>query len=219
MNDTLPEFRASSRVFRLLLLAYPASFRREYGAEMETLFHDMARDAWRDRHRIGLSAVWCRVVFDVIRSSPVERLRAAGQYLAGGSLFSDPAFLLPALAVSLAIAAAVTPADPLSMFLVGLPLYGVYLSVFTTARLSRTARSLAVSVAVLNLVGVVGWIATVHGRAPVDPAVETVPWITAMVVPQLVWIVNVACAAVWGRRCNPPQREASHHPQAEDKSR
>lgn len=201
MNNSAPEFGAATRVFRLLMLAYPAAFRREYGSEMEIVFRDMARDAWRDRRRIGLAGVWCRVVFDVAQSGSVERLRAVRHYLASRRFFADPRYLLPALALSLAIAAAVTPADPLSMFLVGLPLYGVYLGVFSSAGLPRTARLLVISVAVLNLLGVAGWLVTVLNRAPADAAgAAPISWIAALVVPQLVWVVDVACAVGLGRR-------------------
>ncbi len=52
----------------------------------------------------------------------------------------DPAYSVLVLAMILLVAALVTPADPLSMLLVGLPLYFVYLGLMIAARWSRSAR-------------------------------------------------------------------------------
>ena len=48
------------RIYRLLLVAYPASFRREYEQEMISVFRDMAEAAWRRGRRAGLLwLAWC----------------------------------------------------------------------------------------------------------------------------------------------------------------
>jgi hypothetical protein len=51
-------------LYRLLLAAYPARFREEYGAAMVQLFRDTARDAIRRRGVLGLSALWLRTLAD-----------------------------------------------------------------------------------------------------------------------------------------------------------
>lgn len=54
--------------YRLLLAAYPASFRDEYGEAMVQLFRDTARDAYRRRGLLGLSAMWLRTLADLASS-------------------------------------------------------------------------------------------------------------------------------------------------------
>jgi len=39
----------SERVYRVLLLAYPRKFRREYGPQMEQAFGDLYREARRTK--------------------------------------------------------------------------------------------------------------------------------------------------------------------------
>lgn len=50
--------------YRLLLAAYPDSFRNEYGEAMVQLFRDTARDAYRRRGLLGLAALWMRTLAD-----------------------------------------------------------------------------------------------------------------------------------------------------------
>ena len=52
------------RVYRLLLRAYPRSFRSEYGGEMMLLF----RDEYRGRNAFALG-FWTTMVCDVARSA------------------------------------------------------------------------------------------------------------------------------------------------------
>jgi hypothetical protein len=64
-------------VYRLLLRAYPATFRSEYGREMTMLF----RDAYRTRDATTL-AFWASMVWDVARSATsiwVDALCACGR--------------------------------------------------------------------------------------------------------------------------------------------
>jgi hypothetical protein len=61
----------AERVYRLLLHAYPAAFRAEYGREMELLFRDQCREG--DVRSVGF---WARVVWDVVRSAPALRVEA-----------------------------------------------------------------------------------------------------------------------------------------------
>jgi hypothetical protein len=54
----------SVRLYRLLLAAYPASFRAEYGQEMIQLFRDTARAEYQRRGLWGLLIVWLRTLVD-----------------------------------------------------------------------------------------------------------------------------------------------------------
>jgi len=55
---------SAERVYRLLLRAYPRSFRSEYGGEMMLLF----RDEYRSRNAAALG-FWTTMVCDVARSA------------------------------------------------------------------------------------------------------------------------------------------------------
>jgi len=63
----------SERVYRLLLLAYPSDFRREYGPYMVQLFRDCCRDDVRDSSR-GLWRLWLLTLLDLVQTAPKEHL-------------------------------------------------------------------------------------------------------------------------------------------------
>lgn len=58
----------SVSLYRLLLAAYPAAFRDEYGEAMVQLFRDTTLDAYRRRGLLGLSALWLRTLADFTSS-------------------------------------------------------------------------------------------------------------------------------------------------------
>jgi hypothetical protein len=62
---------AAERVYRLLLRAYPAGFRAEYGREMVLAFRDQRREAAARGIRF-----WWDMIWDVMRSAPSLRLDA-----------------------------------------------------------------------------------------------------------------------------------------------
>ena len=64
-------------LYALLLRAYPAEFRNEYGMEMRLLFAEMLRDAKDRRGVMGICMVTVRVTIDLIRSATKERLGIA----------------------------------------------------------------------------------------------------------------------------------------------
>ena len=125
------------RVYGLLVKAYPASFRREYGDEMTFVFRDMAEAAWRRRGTAGLVGLWWRMVGDFIGNVPRQHIGETQRRIVMWQQFLGPAHFVVALAVALFIAALVTPADPASQILVGIPLYLVYLLAFLAARIRR----------------------------------------------------------------------------------
>ena len=65
----------SERVYRAMLLAYPAEHRRNYGDPMLGLFRDRLR---RDGGGLGTVRVWVRVGPDLVGSAFIERLETAG---------------------------------------------------------------------------------------------------------------------------------------------
>ncbi|HEV2235687.1 MAG TPA: Clp protease N-terminal domain-containing protein [Ktedonobacterales bacterium] len=65
---------ASVAIYRLLLWAYPASFRREWCRDMAQLFGDCCRDGYRAGRVGGLARVWLVALADLTRSIPRERL-------------------------------------------------------------------------------------------------------------------------------------------------
>ena len=70
---------ASLRLYTLLLLIYPGSFRREYGELMVQLFRDLMRDGIRQRGCLGLIKVWWRVVVEVPATAGQQHLLACGK--------------------------------------------------------------------------------------------------------------------------------------------
>lgn len=61
----------SARLYALLLAAYPAGFRREYGREMALIFADRCREG--AGRRGALAAVWCEALIDLGRAATRER--------------------------------------------------------------------------------------------------------------------------------------------------
>ena len=65
----------SKRLFQLILRAYPREFRLDYGADMTQLFCDCYRDM-QQASSIRAIAFWRRMIWDVIRTAPLERWEA-----------------------------------------------------------------------------------------------------------------------------------------------
>jgi hypothetical protein len=66
---------SSVRVYKVLIKAYPASFRGEYGDEMALVFREQIIDAVRQRGAVGLITAWLRVLGDLARSAPEEHFQ------------------------------------------------------------------------------------------------------------------------------------------------
>jgi len=58
----------SNSTYRLILLAYPDSFRRAFGESMAQVFSDAVRDAWKRTGPGGIAVLWMRTIADVARS-------------------------------------------------------------------------------------------------------------------------------------------------------
>jgi PPM family protein phosphatase len=66
----------SERLYRLLLLSYPAEFRQIYRHEMAQTFRDCYREALQQRGRWGVLQLWGFMLYDLITTALVEHVRA-----------------------------------------------------------------------------------------------------------------------------------------------
>src|SRR6185503_13960819 len=73
------ELGVSPRVYRLLLLAYPADFRREYGSQMTQVFRDCCRQQVQQAGTLGLLRVWFQALRDLVQTVPYEHLDNFGK--------------------------------------------------------------------------------------------------------------------------------------------
>ena len=73
--------RLAERVYRALLLAYPAAFRRDYGARMAQAFRDLCREQLARGGAPGLVRLWLRTAVDLVATALQERGRAMRQKL------------------------------------------------------------------------------------------------------------------------------------------
>jgi hypothetical protein len=65
---------ASTALYGLLLHAYPAEHRREYGDSMLQLFRDLYHDAYCQGRLPGLAQVWIRTLWDVAKTAVIEHV-------------------------------------------------------------------------------------------------------------------------------------------------
>ena len=70
------------RLYHILLFAYPAAHRREYGPLMAQLFRDLYRDSHRRDGFVGLLRLWSHVLKDTAVNAAVEHLYALREGLA-----------------------------------------------------------------------------------------------------------------------------------------
>lgn len=66
--SNLSQVTVSVRVYQLLLNAYPAKFRQEYGTEMMQVFQDSCLRAFRQGGRNRLVTLWGNTLLDLIQS-------------------------------------------------------------------------------------------------------------------------------------------------------
>lgn len=82
---------ASTRLYRLLLVVYPASFRRAFGHQMAQVFRDACRDAYAGSGGPGVLALWLSTLADVARSATQEHADHLTQLLSIRSIRPTPA--------------------------------------------------------------------------------------------------------------------------------
>lgn len=66
----------SPRLYETLLIAYPLSFRREYGRQMVQVFHTACRHAAQQAGARRLAQLWLRTLGDLVYSAGAERIMA-----------------------------------------------------------------------------------------------------------------------------------------------
>ena len=71
----------SVRCYRQLMRIYPKEFTATFGESVEQAFRDLARDAFRERGRLGLVLLWFRIVPDFVFSAIELFTAKAGDYL------------------------------------------------------------------------------------------------------------------------------------------
>src|SRR6476659_5439891 len=69
----------SCRIYRVLLAAYPADFRREYGRSMVQVFRDSSRDASRRQKKFATANFWLTILCDLIVSASKQHIENFGQ--------------------------------------------------------------------------------------------------------------------------------------------
>ena len=69
----------SQRIYRVLLMAYPEEFRREYGPQMEQAFRDLCREAPLKGEKAGFVQLWVRALLDLGKTAFVVRINALGK--------------------------------------------------------------------------------------------------------------------------------------------
>ena len=62
------------RVYRVLLLAYPREFRREYGPQMEQAFGDLYKEARERGGRSGIARLWMLTISDLATTAGAQRI-------------------------------------------------------------------------------------------------------------------------------------------------
>lgn len=152
MSQNPPSVQLSARIYRLLLLLYPRSFRRDFGAEMMRLFVDISGSAVDHRGSIGLAIVWFRILVDTVSAAPRERLAEAQRIFCGSRQRLLDLHWQTALLASLLVGIVLTPADLASMLVLGIPLFGAYVCTARSAPLPGSLRSVFVSVSALPLI-------------------------------------------------------------------
>jgi hypothetical protein len=73
MRIQTPLITLSERIYRALLIFYPADYRHEYGALMVQVFRDVSRDTYRSQGVFGLLFWWCAALLDLTRTVIEQR--------------------------------------------------------------------------------------------------------------------------------------------------
>jgi hypothetical protein len=69
--------KLSARVYRALLVLYPADFRHEYGSHMLQAFRDLCRDAYHRGGGWGLANWWVAALFDFLQTLITEHRKVS----------------------------------------------------------------------------------------------------------------------------------------------
>jgi cytochrome b6-f complex iron-sulfur subunit len=78
-REDSPQIKACVVLYRVLLRAYPTSFREDYGSLMIQLFRDDCRETIQVNGLSGFISLWMQTSIDLVRSSIGEHLRRGSQ--------------------------------------------------------------------------------------------------------------------------------------------
>lgn len=88
--------RAAREIYRVMLLAYPRTFRQAYGREMLLVFEDRARDLVRNRGSWALLCFAAGIVWDWLKTIVRERSEMRGLQVTRAAAAVQVALILPA---------------------------------------------------------------------------------------------------------------------------
>jgi hypothetical protein len=71
----VPSVTLSVRLYRLFLIVYPKSFRREYGPQMLQVFRDYSIHTYKRRGPSGMLSLWALTLLDLLRSMVEQHLQ------------------------------------------------------------------------------------------------------------------------------------------------
>lgn len=102
----------ASRVYKVMLLAYPKEFRKEYGPHMAQVFGDLCREEYTRSGVVGLVGLWVRSILDLAATAFTERSRTMRRGLSylGGRILTLRRLMLVNAAIVLACGLALTNA-------------------------------------------------------------------------------------------------------------
>jgi hypothetical protein len=188
----------SVRIYRMLLGAYPASFRRQYGDEMAEVFREMAEEAVRRRGALALVPLWLRILPDLAWTVGTQQIAETERRVAMWRQFWGRAHFPAALTLALLVAALATPADPASMVIAAVPIFGVYVAGLASRGLGPPGRALVTLVGILHAVlwiGVISFPAVLLVRVHLTPLTATGAF---LVFAALAFLTCVTTAALVG---------------------
>ena len=200
MSEIPPSVRVSARIYRLLLLLYPRSFRRDFGAEMMKLFEDIAGNAVDHRGSIGLFLTWYDTLLDTASSASRERFAEAQHAVCRIEQRVLDLRWQTALLISLFIGIVLTPADLASMLVLGIPLFGVYVCTAHSSPLPGSLRTAFISASIAPLILVMGLMTNPLHVAPISETLSGLSPVALFMVVPLTATLLTMCAtliAVW----------------------
>jgi hypothetical protein len=172
---------------------------------MVEVYRDMADAAIERQGTAGLIALWFRVLSDLVFSAVTEQLAETERRLAMWQESWGRAHFSAALVVAFMLAALATPADPASMLMAAVPIFGVYLAAIASKGLGPRGRSLAI---VLAVVHAALWIVLVSAPAkllagvipsPLTPHAAFLIFAALVIVPTVTTALIVGAVAVISR--------------------
>jgi len=75
MSSTNRFIHIAANLYQLLIIIYPASFRREFGPEMVVIFRDVSCAERDKKGAAALIGLWIALFFDLIATAVIERIR------------------------------------------------------------------------------------------------------------------------------------------------